>query len=102
MSIRPVPAPGRSEQDRGGRRAEPAQEETLPDHPRPRQLICPSSEEEISCKSSLLSEQCGLLFFSFGTEPSCPWKQREERITEPALHIKNGPECLSLKSPLCR
>lgn len=73
----------------GGWPAGPAWEEMLQEHPGPRQLICPSGEEEISCKSELPSEQCGLLFFSFGMEPSCPWKQREERITEPVSHIKN-------------
>lgn len=72
-----------------GRPAEPVLEEMLPEHPGPRQLICPSGEEEISCKSKLPSEQCGLLVFSFGMKPSCPWKQREERVTEPVLHIKN-------------
>lgn len=35
----------------GGWPAEPAQEEMLLEHPGLRQLICPSGEEEIFCKS---------------------------------------------------
>lgn len=35
----------------GGWPAELALEEMLPEHPGPRQLMCPSGEEEISCKS---------------------------------------------------
>lgn len=35
----------------GGWPAGLALEEMLPEHPGPRQLMCPSGEEEISCKS---------------------------------------------------
>lgn len=43
---------GRSEQGGvGGRTVELALDEVLPEYPGLRQLICPSGEEEISCKS---------------------------------------------------